>query len=162
MVYNSKTWSLLFCLADLMLLFSLFTSLVIGGWDLMVISAILDRNAKLAIGILSLLVPPTTLAPSSLIPEIAIVMGLMGIASFFGFGMVGVLDPSYGFLNVRGHAWMVIAIFLGLFMLVPPLLSITHWLPTYLSDTILIAYCALQGAYAIGSAYTIKLLINQG
>ncbi len=56
----------------------------------------------------------------------------------------------------------MIAIFLGLFMLVPPLLSITHWLPTYLSDTILFAYCALQGAYAIGSAYTIKLLINQG
>jgi heme/copper-type cytochrome/quinol oxidase subunit 4 len=115
--------------------------------------------------VFSLLVPLTTVAPASVIPETGIIMGLMGVASFFGFGMVGVLDPSYGFLNAsvrRDYAWMVIAIFLGLFMLVPPLLSITYWLPTYLSDTILFAYCALQGAYAIGSAYTIKLLINQG
>jgi hypothetical protein len=127
----------------------------------MVITAIFDRNAKLAIGILSLLVPPTTVAPSSLIPEIAIVMGLMGFASFFGFSIVGTLDPSYRFLSAsvrRDYAWMVAVMFMGLFMLLPPLLFITHWLPTYLSDTILFAYCALQSAYAIGFAYIIKLL----
>jgi hypothetical protein len=146
-----------------MLLFSLFISLAIGGWDLMVVSAVLLGYRRMAIGILSLLVPPTTVAPFLVLPWIGIVMGLMGFASFFGFGMAGVLDPSYRFLNasVRGdYAWMVIVIFLGLFMLLPPLLSITYWLPTYLSDAILIAYSALQGAYAIGSAYAIKLLIS--
>jgi hypothetical protein len=112
--------------------------------------------------VFSLLVPLTTVGPASVIPETGIIMSLMGLASFFGFGMVGSLDPSYRFLNVREHALMVTAIFLGLFLLLPPLLSITHWLPTYLSDTMLFAYCALQGAYAIGSAYAIKLLISQG
>ena len=136
-----------------MLLFSLFTSLAIGGWDLMVITALLSGYGKMAIAILSLLVPPTTVAPFSVIPETAVVMSLMGFASFFGFGMVSALDP-----NVKEHALMVTVMFLGLFMLLPPLLFITHWLPTYLSDTMLFAYCALQGAYAIGFAYAIKLL----
>jgi hypothetical protein len=112
--------------------------------------------------VISLLVPPTAVAPVSVIPETGIIMGLMGFASFFGFGMIGALDPSYRFLNVREHALMVIAIFLSLFMLLPPLLSITHWLPTYLSDTILFAYCALQGTYAIGFTYALKLLISRG
>jgi hypothetical protein len=161
MIRNSQPWSLLFCLADLLLFLSFIISLAIGGWALMVISAILSGDAKTAIAILSLLVPPTTVAPSSLISEIATVMGLMGFASFFGFGMACSLDPSYTFINAsvrRDYAWMAIAIFLGLFMLLPPLLFIVHWLPAYLSDTILFVYCALQSAYAIGFAYAIKLL----
>jgi len=127
----------------------------------MVITALLSGYGKIAIAILSLLVPPTTVAPFSVIPETAVVMSLMGVASCFGFGMVGALDPSYTFINAsvrRDYAWMTVVMFPSLLILVPPLLFIVHWLPTYLSDTILFAYCALQGAYAIGFAYAIKLL----
>ena len=165
MTRNSQPWSFLLRLADLLLFLSFIVSLFIAGWDGQVVWSLLLEYVRIAEVVFSLLVPPTTVAPASVVPETGILMSLMGVASFFGFGMVGALDPSYRFPNAsvrRDYAWMVIAIFLSLFMLLPPLLSITHWLPTYLSDTILIAYCALQGAYAIGSAYAIKLLISQG
>ena len=158
---NIHVWSFLSCLTDLLLFLSFIISLAIGGWALMFSTAVLFGEARAAIAILTLLVPPTTVAPVSVIPLTGTVMGLMGFASFFGFGIACSLDPSYTFINAsvrRDYAWMTVVMLPSLLILVPPLLFIVHWLPTYLSDTILFAYCALQGAYAIGFAYAIKLL----